>query len=107
MEYNNILSIRTGELIGKIRDIMIDSSTGQIACAIISLSCPECDGGKYYAVPWDSLSHSKDDKVFYLNIPIDKVLNAPSYDRDKLPALPDKHFISSIYSYYGSSPYWR
>ena len=107
MEFNNILSVRNGEVVGKIRDIMIDSSTGQIACAIISLSCPECDGGKYYAVPWDVLMHSDRDKVFYLNIPVEKVLNAPSFDWDKLPSVPDKHFISNLYSYYGSVPYWR
>ena len=107
MEFNNILSLRSGELIGKIKDIMIDSSTGHIAYAIISLSCPECNGGKYYTVPWDLFSHSKDDKVFYLNVPIDKLLNSPSFDIDRLPSVPDKHFISSIYSYFGSAPYWH
>jgi hypothetical protein len=102
-----VYSLRSGELLGKIIEIVNDSFTGHPSYAVIFIICSGADEGKYYTIPYNCLLYDKDLGIYYLNIAKDKLLNAPSFDKEKLPLIPDKNFISEIYSYYGSIPYWK
>ena len=96
----------TGEDLGKIEDIMIDVDTGRIAYAVLSFGGFLGIGDKYFAIPWESLRVSMDGNEFILDVPKEKLENAPGFDKDNWPTSPDREFVSNIYSYYGYRPYW-
>lgn len=96
-----------GEDLGKIEDIMIDVNSGRIAYAVLSFGGFLGIGDKYFAIPWESLKHSmEEDDVYVLDVPKDKLENAPGFDRDNWPTRPDEEFVTNIYNYYGYKPYW-
>ncbi|HEX2867617.1 MAG TPA: PRC-barrel domain-containing protein [Ignavibacteriales bacterium] len=95
-----------GEDLGKIEEIMIDVNSGRIAYVVLSFGGFLGIGDKYFAIPWESLRLSTEEHAFYLDVPKEKLENAPGFDKDNWPDNPDQQFVSDIYSYYGYRPYW-
>jgi sporulation protein YlmC with PRC-barrel domain len=97
----------TGEDLGKVQDIMIDTPTGRVAYAVLSFGGFLGMGDKLFAIPWDRLSLDEENKRFVLNIDRAKLEKAPGFDKDNWPDMADPSWGSRIYSYYGSHPYWE
>jgi len=95
-----------GEDLGRIEDIMIDVDSGRIVYAVLSFGGFLGIGDKYFAIPWEALKISSDGKEFIIDIPKEKLENAPGFDKDNWPTSPDKQFVNNIYSYFGHRPYW-
>ncbi len=95
-----------GEDLGKIEDLMIDLDSGRIAYAVLSFGGFLGIGDKYFAIPWEALRVSKETHEFILDVPKEKLENAPGFDKDNWPAAPDRQFVENIYNYYGHRPYW-
>ncbi len=96
-----------GEDLGKIEEIMIDTSSGKVAYAVLSFGGFLGMGDKFFAVPWKSLQLSKDEHAFYLDVPKDKLEKAPGFNKDNWPSSADHQFLSNIYDYYGHERYWE
>ena len=99
-----------GENLGKIESIMIDLSEGRVLYAVLSFGGFLGVGDKLFPVPIDALSFRANEKgnVERCIIDIDKetLKNAPGYDKDNLPSTADRSYASSVYTYYGYTPWW-
>jgi len=96
-----------GEKLGEITDIMLDVPSGRIAYAVLSFGGFLGLGDKLFAVPWQALTLDADRKRFILDVDRELLKNAPGFDKDSWPSMADPQWAQSIYSYYGSEPYWR
>jgi len=95
-----------GEDIGKIDEIMIDTPTGRVAYAVLSFGGFLGMGDKLFAIPWSMLSLDEGNKVFRLDIDKERLKRAPGFDKDHWPDMADRTWGTSVYQYYGASPYW-
>jgi sporulation protein YlmC with PRC-barrel domain len=98
---------KTGEDVGKIDEIMIDTPTGRIAYAVLSFGGFLGMGDKLFAIPWSRLSLDEGRKVFVLDVDRVTLEKAPGFDKDNWPDMADQAWGNRIYTYYGSRPYWE
>ncbi len=95
-----------GEDLGEINELMIDMEQGRIAYAVLSFGGFLGMGDKLFALPWESLTIGPDGDVFILNVPREKLDNAPGFDKDNWPDMADISWRDSVHTYYGYKPYW-
>ena len=96
-----------GEKLGSIEDIMLDVSSGKVAYAVLSFGGLLGMGDKLFAIPWGALTLDADRKCFVLDVPKDRLQNAPGFDKDHWPAMADPSWASQVYAYYNQAPYWQ
>lgn len=90
-----------GDDLGKIEDLMIEVSAGKVSYAVLSFGGFLGMGNKLFAVPWGALKLDAENHRFILNVPKDKLENAPGFDKDNWPNFADPQFGQSIYGHYG------
>lgn len=95
-----------GELLGKIRDLMVDVPRGRIAYAVMSSGGVMGFGDRLYAVPWSALMLDVDQRCFILDVDRERLQAAPGFDKDNSPSMADGSFVQSVYDYYGAEAYW-
>jgi sporulation protein YlmC with PRC-barrel domain len=95
-----------GEDLGKIEDIMLDMDDGRIAYAVVSFGGFLGIGDKLFAVPWNSMQIDADNHRFVLDVPKEKLENAPGFDKNSWPDFADRSLGREIYEYYGTPTYW-
>lgn len=96
-----------GENLGEIKELMIDLDSGRVAYAVLSFGGFLGMGDKFFAIPWEALRLSTEEHKFYLDVPKDRLKEAPGFDKDHWPGTADREFQNKIYSYYGYKPYWE
>ena len=96
----------SGEKLGKIEAIMLDVTTGRIAYAVLSFGGFLGLGAKLFAVPWSALTLDAAEKRFILNVPKERLENAPGFDKDHWPSMADSAWATEIHAYYEVRPYW-
>lgn len=94
------------EELGEIDDVMIDPVSGNIVYAVLTFGGFMGFGEKYFAIPWEAffLDTQEDDRVI-LNIPKEKLEQAPGFDKDNVPLTGQWEFVDKIYRHYGYKPY--
>ncbi len=104
-----------GEKLGNFEDVLLDIQSGRIAYAVMSYGGFAGMGKKLLAIPWEALSilgpetyaDKNASKRMILNIPKDKLDNAPTFDKDNWPVQPDRAWLNqNLYSPYGYTPWW-
>jgi sporulation protein YlmC with PRC-barrel domain len=105
--------VRSGELIGKdvmtqmgdelgeVKDVVIDTRTGNVAFAVISSQ------DRLYPVPISMLSVDPGVDKLVLNIDKNRFVNAPSFTEDTWANITERQYGSQVYRYYGLAPYWE
>lgn len=96
-----------GEDLGKIEDLAIDLDAGRIAYAVISFGGFLGLGEKHFAIPWEALRIDPHEHAVILDIPKERLKNAPGFERGARPATTDREWLRSVYTYYGYRPYWE
>ncbi len=96
-----------GEDLGEIKALMIDLGTGRIAYAVLSFGGFLGLGDKLFAIPWQALDLNQDHEMITLNVDREKLEQAPGFDKDNWPDMADPKWGTTVYSYYGYTPYWR
>lgn len=96
-----------GENLGDLKEIMLDTETGCVAYAVVSFGGFLGIGDKYFAVPWEAIKVSPEEKKLVMNVDKETFENAPGFDKDNWPATPDKEFINRVHTHYGYQPYWE
>jgi sporulation protein YlmC with PRC-barrel domain len=97
----------TDENIGDIKDLMIDTSSGEVSYAVLSVSTGFLNlDSKYFAVPLGAFdfNHFNDDydgNYLTLDVSKERLENSPGFDKDNWPTHPDFEFVDSVHSYYG------
>lgn len=98
--YNN-----DDEDLGDIKEIMLDTNSGEVAYAVLSFGGILGMGEKLFAVPWRALKLDTENKRFILNISKSRLENAPGFDKDDWPDMADQTWVSDIHSFYNTQPY--
>jgi sporulation protein YlmC with PRC-barrel domain len=96
-----------GEDLGKIEELMIDLETGRVGYCVLSFGGFLGMGTKLFAVPYSALRVDTDEKCFFLNVPKDRLKDAPGFDKDNWPDMTDRTWAMGIYGFYNVTPYWN
>jgi PRC-barrel domain len=96
-----------GDGLGDVKEVVIDPSSGKIACAVISFSGFLGMGEKLFAVPFSALDYDAQEKEYVLDVAKEGLERAPGFDPDHWPAMSDEKWNREIYKYYDRSPYWE
>ncbi|WP_426687744.1 PRC-barrel domain-containing protein [Rhodanobacter ginsengiterrae] len=89
-----------GDSLGNLKDLMIDTSTGKVAYAVLSFGGILGMGDKLFAVPWESLAVDGDNKCLILNVSKDRLKDAPGFDKDHWPNFAEPAFADQLRGYY-------
>jgi sporulation protein YlmC with PRC-barrel domain len=95
-----------GESLGTIREVMIDKISGQVAYAVLKYGSVFGIGGKLFALPWDVLKYDANRGAYLVDIPEDRLRNAPSFEEAREPDWSDRRWNKSLHDYYGSGANW-
>ncbi|WP_372625381.1 PRC-barrel domain-containing protein [Arsukibacterium sp.] len=90
------------EKLGKIQNIMLDTTEGKIRYAVLSAGGFLGMGDRLFAVPWKALKLDAKNKRFLLNADAERIKNAPGFDKDNWPNMADASWNSSVESYYAT-----
>ncbi|NMG36789.1 PRC-barrel domain containing protein [Azoarcus sp. TTM-91] len=96
-----------GEDLGKIKEIMIDVPSGQVAYAVLSSGGFLGLGDRLYAIPWTALALDVGRKCFVLDVDAERLKNAPGFDKDHWPSMADSTWAKEVHAYYGRRAYWQ
>jgi len=97
----------SGDDLGKIEAIMLDVTGGRIAYAVLSFGGFLGVGDKLFAIPWSALTLDTDQKCFVLDVPTERLEQAPGFDKDRWPAMADPTWARDVHAYYNARPYWE
>lgn len=89
-----------GDSLGDLKDIMIDTSSGKVAYAVLSFGGILGMGDKLFAVPWESLVVDGENKNLVLNVTKERLKDAPGFDKDHWPNFADETFANQVRGYY-------
>lgn len=95
------------EDLGKIEAIMLDVQSGRIAYAVLSFGGFLGMGAKLFALPWSALTLDAKEKRFVLNVPKERLEQAPGFDKDDWPSMADASWAADLHAYYNVRPYWE
>ncbi len=91
------------EKVGKIKDIMINTMTGEVSYLVLAVDEGFLNmGSKLLALPWESFEfETKQKDVLIVKEKKEKLEKAPGFDDDNWPSGPQDEFIHDIRTYYG------
>lgn len=101
---NDVYS-RKAEMLGEVKEIMLDIRTGRIAYAVLSFGGVIGIGDKLFAIPWEALTLDTMNKRFVLDVEKERLERAPGFDKDKWPDMANPAWAEDIHAYYGSAMY--
>ncbi len=97
-----------GEDLGEIEDVMLDPVTGRIAYVVLEHGGFLGIGDDLFAVPWRAITYVPgDDKSVLLDIPEERLENAPRFSRKDESPLERREWVTAVHNYYGVDPYWQ
>ncbi len=91
----------TGESLGEIQEIMLHTDTGDMAYAVLSFGGIQGMGDKLIAVPWEALAVDTANERMTLDVPKEKLENAPGFDKDDWPMEPNETWLKDLHRHYG------
>ena len=89
-----------GEDLGSIKDLMIDPSSGKVEYAVLTFGGFLGMGDKYFAIPFERLSVDRENECMVLDVPKERLKDAPGFDKDNWPDFADQSFRDSVNTYY-------
>jgi sporulation protein YlmC with PRC-barrel domain len=99
---NEKVKSNDNENLGKIEEIMIEKSSGEVQYVVLSFGGILGMGEKLFALPWNSIHYSPEEKCFILNVAKKTLENNPTgFDKNNWPDMADPLWIQSIKSWYG------
>lgn len=93
-----------GEALGDIKEIMLDTRSGEVGYAVLKFGGFFGMGGKFFAVPWKALTLDPTNKRFVLNVEKDRLEDAPGFNKDIWPDMSDPTWEKKIHAYYDARP---
>lgn len=89
-----------GEKLGDLKDIVLDTATGEIVYAVLASGGMLGMGEKLFAVPWNALRVEGDNQNLVLDASPDRLKSADGFDKDHWPSAPDAGFVEHGRTYY-------
>jgi sporulation protein YlmC with PRC-barrel domain len=89
-----------GKKLGEIKDLVIDPEEGNIEYAVLDFGGFLGIGDKYFAVPWEALNFTPDQKAIVLDVSKKDLKQAPGFDKNNWPDLGSQEYAVTIYRFY-------
>ena len=86
-----------GEVLGELKEIMVNISTGKIGYAVLMAKRDE----KLIAIPWDAILYDTTRKLFLIHMSAEKLDLAPAFDNTNWPNMDDETWADEIHCYFG------
>lgn len=99
IEGDDVYNLRD-EKLGTIQDIMLDMQGGKIRYAVLSSGGFLGMGDRLFAIPWSALKSDTEHKRFTLDVDMERLKDAPGFDKDNWPDWSDATWSASVDSYY-------
>lgn len=98
---------RSGENLGRIKDFVIDTQSGQVVYAVVGSGGVAGIGEKLHAVPVQALNHNAagDSESLTLDVDSERWAQAPRFSKDRLSSLQQDQEGRSLHEFYGQT--WR
>lgn len=90
----------TDENLGKIEEIVLNKSTGEVHYAVLSFGGIMGMGDKLFALPWKSLKYNSTKNKFTVNQTKEHLAQAPGFDKAHWPNMADNSWQSGISKFY-------
>jgi len=97
---------KKGEDMGQVQTFVVDMIAGRIAFVVVAFEGFLGISDKWFAMPWEILKWSVDNKKFILDMTKESLEKAPGMDKDKWPDEINFDLIAKAYSHFGVAPYW-
>ena len=88
------------ENLGKIYEIVLDKVSGQVKYVVLESGSFLGLGGKFFAIPWNSIHYNLEEEAFVLGVSNDVLKKAPGFDKNNWPEFSDEVWAKSIANYY-------
>ena len=98
---------REGADLGQVQTFMLDMEHGRISFVVVAFGGTLGINEKWFALPWNILLWSPEDKTFVVNMPRELLENAPGIDKKRWPYEIDMSWLEQCYAYFGCKPYWE
>lgn len=92
------------EHLGKIENIMIDTDSGEIGYAVLSFGGTLGIGEKLFAIPWAALQLDTVNRRFVLDVPKERLRQAPGFDKHDWPEANNEVWWQDIGNYWKQHP---
>jgi hypothetical protein len=89
-----------GERLGTLEHLMLDVAGGRIAYGVLSRGGVLGLGARLFAVPWSALTLDAQRKRFLLDIAVERLRQAPGFDREHWPEMADPLFRRSVEDFF-------
>lgn len=89
--------------LGNLKKMMMDTVSGKIMYGIIAYGGVWGIGEKLAAVPWSSMTFNKKTPHFFLDIVLEDLTSAPSFENDSWPNMNDTQWVNQVDEFYGKS----
>lgn len=91
-----------GDSLGSVFEIMLDLGSGQVAYAVLDVSCLSRLNRRLYPVPWEAFQHDGASGRLLLNIDHTRLQSAPAFEHSSWPDMTDPEWALGLREYYGS-----
>jgi sporulation protein YlmC with PRC-barrel domain len=91
---------RSGDKLGHIKDLVIDTQSGQVQYAVMSTGGFLGLGDRLFALPWKALDLDTEHHNFILDVGVERLKKAPGFDKDHWPDMGDQLWAKEVSSYY-------
>lgn len=88
------------ETLGEVQNIMFDIVEGNIRYVVLSSGGFLGMGDRLFAIPWKALKLDKENRRFMLDVDLERLKNAPGFDKSQWPDMADPTWNSTVESYY-------
>lgn len=102
---NTTIKNTSGDTLGEVHDVVLSLQDGKIAYILLASGGFLGIGEKYLPVPYEALYFNPDTKGYEMDIPKDRLQEAPQIEIGDWPKRPDKKYIDQLYAYYGYEPH--
>ena len=89
-----------GKKLGEVKDLVINPGDGDIQYVVLDFGGFLGVGDKYFAVPWEALQLTEDQKAIVLDVSKKDLKQAPGFDKNNWPDLGSRDTAIVIYEFY-------
>lgn len=93
------------EHIGDVKEIMLNSATGEIAYVVLSFGGIFGLGEKLFAVPWKALTLDTANQTLILNECKERLEKAPGFDKNSWPNMAEINWVNKVHTFYQTRVY--
>lgn len=90
-----------GVHLGRVERVMLDKRSGRASFAVLSFGGFLGFGAKHHPLPWDQLTYDRERDGYVVNLTVDKLKGAPSYESADEPDWSKPETRDGISGYYG------